>query len=283
MMSGSDSTHLEPGCRVVAFVWLPIPNGRALPATLRHRLTFDILDSASRQRDGGTQSRIDSIMVSVQPAPAPVVMPPLRGGQWFAASGPSNTSDHRRSIAAIGGHAWLAQRFAIDWNMVGPNGDTHRGDERQNESYWGFGQPVHAVAAGQVVAVVDSIPDNTPHSALPPITLGNIAGNFVTIRIGAGQYATYGHLKHASIRVRAGQSVSSGEVMALVGNSGQTTAPHLHFQLTDGPAVLGSEGIPYVLSSYTDLGSGQAFEENKHPTTPRRRTIPEENEVVALP
>ena len=61
------------------------------------------------------------------------------------------------SIAAIGGRAWLAQRFAIDWNMVGPNGDTHHGDEHQNESYWGFGQSVYAVTAGQVVAVVDSI------------------------------------------------------------------------------------------------------------------------------
>jgi murein DD-endopeptidase MepM/ murein hydrolase activator NlpD len=166
---------------------------------------------------------------------------------------------------------------------VGPNGDTHHGDEHQNDSYWGFGQSVHAVASGQVVAVVDSIPDHAPHSPLPLITLGNIAGNYVTVRIVAGRYATYAHLKHGSIRVHTGQNVSSGEVIALLGNSGQSTAPHLHFQITDGPAVLASEGIPYLLTSYTDLGSGQAFEESQHPTIPRRRAIPEENEVVAFP
>ena len=65
--------------------------------------------------------------------------------------------------------------------------------------------------------------------------------------------------------------------------AGQTTAPHLHFQLTDGPSVLDSEGIPYTLESYTDLGSGQDFEEDKHPSIPRRRAMPGENEVVALP
>jgi murein DD-endopeptidase MepM/ murein hydrolase activator NlpD len=133
-----------------------------------------------------------------------------------------------------------------------------------------------------VVAAVDSIADNVPHSSLPPFTLGTIAGNFVTIRMAANQYATYAHLKHGSLRVHTGQSVSTGDVIALLGNSGQATAPHLHFQITDGASVLGSEGVPYVLDSYTDLGSGQSFEENKHPSILRRRALPEENEVVAL-
>jgi murein DD-endopeptidase MepM/ murein hydrolase activator NlpD len=107
---------------------------------------------------------------------------------------------------------------------------------------------------------VDSIADHAPHSPLPPITLGNIGGNVVTTRIGPGQYAMYAHLKHGSTRVRIGQNVAAGQIIALVGNSGQTTAPHLHFQFTDGSALFGSEGIPYVLRSYTDLGSGSAFE-----------------------
>ncbi len=283
MMGDTTSTGLEPGGRRVVFVWLPILGQANSPVALRHRLVFDILDSATMQRDRGTRSQLDSIMVPVLVATAPALSAPLHGGQWLAASGPSNASDHRRTVAAIGGRAWLAQRFAIDWNMVGPNGDTHHGDEHQNESYWGFGQSVHAVAAGQVVAVVDSIADNAPHLPLPPITLGNITGNVVTIRIGPGQYATYAHLKHGSIRVRAGQTVTAGDVIALVGNSGQTTAPHLHFQITDGPAALGSEGIPYVLRSYTDLGSGSTFEENAHPSIARQRALPGENDVVALP
>jgi murein DD-endopeptidase MepM/ murein hydrolase activator NlpD len=176
-----------------------------------------------------------------------------------------------------------AQRFAIDWNMVGPNGNTYRGDEHRNESYWGYGQPVRAVAAGEVVAVVDSIAENTPRSPLPRITPGNIVGNYVVLRVGPRRYATFAHLQHGSVRVHVGQSVAAGSVVALLGNSGQATAPHLHFQLTDGPSVLDSEGVPYVLQTYTDLGPGETFEEGKHPSIVRRGAVPGENEVVGLP
>jgi hypothetical protein len=283
MMGDTAGARLDPGFRTIVFVWLPISAGRKAPAMLRHRLLFDIADSASARRDHGIQSAIDSVMLPVVVGSAPVLPSPLRGGQWVAGAAPSNSSDHRRSLLPIDGHVRIAQRFAIDWAMVGPNGDTHQGDEHQNERYWGFDKPVYAVASGEVVTVVDSIADHPPHTALPPTTLANIAGNYVTIRIGPDRYATYAHLQHTSIHVHVGQPVRVGDVIARLGNTGQSTAPHLHFQLTDGPSVLGSEGIPYVLQTYTDLGPGGTFEEDKHPSTPRRHAIPGENEVVALP
>jgi murein DD-endopeptidase len=282
MMMDTGGIRLEPGFRSIVFVWLPLRDGQRTLTSLRHRLLFDLVDSAKRQGHA-TQSAVDSIIVPVLGGPAPVLPAPLRGGQWLAAAAPSNVSDHRRSLIAIDGQVRIGQRFATDWNMVGPNGDTHHGDEHQNESYWGFGQLVHSVAPGEVVAVVDSITDNTPHATLPPITLATIAGNYVVIRIGPRRYATYAHLKRGSIRVHVGDAVSPGEVIGLLGNTGQSSAPHLHFQITDGPSVLGSEGIPYVLASYTDLGSGQVFEEDKHPSIPRRHSLPGQNEVVELP
>jgi murein DD-endopeptidase len=282
-MADASGTRLEPGFRVVAFMWLPLAKGATPPKTLRHRLVFEILDSASMRRDHGNQSQLDRVMVAVDADAVPVLFAPLRGGQWVAGSGPSNTSDHRRSLAAVDGRARVSQRFAIDWNMVGPNGDLRHGDEHLNESYWGFGQPVYAVADGQVTAVVDSLADHPARSLLPPITPANIAGNFVTIRIGPHRYATYGHLKHGSTRVRSGQHVAAGDVIALLGNTGQASAPHLHFQVTDAPGVLTAEGIPYLLRSYTDLGPGQTFEENRHPTVARRSALPGDNDVVELP
>jgi murein DD-endopeptidase MepM/ murein hydrolase activator NlpD len=255
----------------------------AAPTVLRHRIVFDILDTADVRRDRGTQSALDSIVVNVSREANPVLRAPLDTGEWVMGSGPSNTSGHRRALNAVGGGAHIAERFAIDWVKIGPNGNTYHDDEHRNENYWAFGQPVHSVASGEVVAAVDSIADNTPHAPVPPITLANIAGNYVTVRIGPNRYATFAHLKRGSVRVRVGARVTAGEVIGLLGNTGQSTAPHLHFQITDGKSVLASEGVPFVLDRFRFLGNANDFEENKHPNEPRRRELPIDGEVIGLP
>ncbi|MGH7652821.1 MAG: M23 family metallopeptidase [Gemmatimonadaceae bacterium] len=283
MQHSEDAARLEPAQLTIVFMWLSFPLNADVPTMLRHRLTFDILDSVDVRRDGGTISQIDSILVPVSTESVPTVRAPLDGGEWVVGSGPSNTSDHRRSLNAVNGGAYISQRFAIDWVRVGPNGNTFQGDEHRNESYWSFGQPVHSVASGEVVAVVDSIADHTPHAPLPPVTLANIAGNYVTVRIAPNRYATYAHLEHGSIRVRVGQRVQTGTVVALLGDTGQATAPHLHFQITDAPGVLASEGVPFLLDRFRFLGYAADFEENKHPDAPRRHELPAEDEVIGLP
>jgi hypothetical protein len=244
----TDLIRLDPGARTVVYLWLTFGPHQPAPNALRHRLVFDILDTADVRRDRGTESFIDSIFVPVSHRATLVLRAPVDSGIWLAGSGPSNTSDHRRALTAVDGRAWISQRFAIDWVKVGPNGNTYQGDEHRNESYWDFAQPVHAVAAGEVVGIVDSIPDNTPHELPPHVTLANIAGNTVTLRIGPARYAEYAHLKRGSIRVSLHQRVAAGDVLALLGNSGQATGPHLHFQITDGPTFLASEGVPYVIA-----------------------------------
>ena len=280
---GTDIRRLAPGQRTVIFLWLTLPSGASVPAALRHRIVFDNLDTADVRRDRGTQSVIESPAVPVLRQTAPVIRTPFDSGEWLMGDGPSNTSAHRRSLSAVDARAFIAQRFAIDWVKVGPNGNTYHDDEHRNEDYWAFGQPVHSVAAGEVVAAVDSIEDHAPHGPVPPVTLANISGNYVTIRIGPDRYASYAHLKRGSIRVRTGQRVASGEVIALLGNTGQTTGPHLHFQITDGKSFLGSEGVPFVFDRFRFLGYGKDFEENKHPDSPRRLEMPVEDEVIGLP
>jgi murein DD-endopeptidase MepM/ murein hydrolase activator NlpD len=127
--------------------------------------------------------------------------------------------------------------------------------------------------------VVDGIADNTPR-VLPPVTLDNIAGNYVTLQIAPSRYVTYAHLQNGSIKVRLHDHVHRGEVLALLGNSGNTTGAHLHMQVTDGNSVLQSQGVPFVFVSFTYLGPGSQYELNKHVSVPWVNSIPPGNVVV---
>lgn len=264
-----DAVRIEPGQRVIAFLWIAQPVDAPLPVVLRHQLTFG-------------ESTIDSIMVPIRHGIVPVLGPPVQAGEWLAGNGPSNASDHRRSVVPLDGAARIAQRFAIDWVAIGKNGNTVHDDEHRNENFWGFRTPVLAVADGEVTDVVDSIADNTPRSPLATFTIATIAGNYVIIRIAPRCYVLLAHLERGSIRVHPHQRVRRGDVLALLGNSGQATAPHLHMQVMDAASPLASEGVPFVLDAYTSLGNGADFEENRHPTIPKRREMPTENEVVGF-
>ena len=72
--------------------------------------------------------------------------------------------------------------------------------------------------------------------------------------LGGGRYALYAHFQPGTIRVRAGDHVKRGQVLALVGNTGNSDAPHLHFHVMDGPSPLASNGVPYVIDAFTVTG-----------------------------
>jgi len=212
----------------------------------------------------------------------PLLESPFDCGVWFAGNGPSNDSDHRRTITAIAGHIDIAQRFAIDWVKVGPNGDSHHDGTARNENWWGYGEPIHAVADGEVTKVVDGIPENTPRVLPKTVTLDNIAGNYVTVRIATNRYATYAHLQNGSIRVHLHDQVHGGDVLGRLGNSGNATGPHLHFQLTDGNSVLQSEGVPFIFNKFSYLGPGSEYETDKHLSISRDHSIPGNSDVVEI-
>ena len=77
------------------------------------------------------------------------------------------------------------------------------------------------------------------------ITLDNVVGNYVVLDLGPRHFALYAHVQPGSLKVKVGAQVKTGQVLALLGNSGNCDAPHLHFHLMDANSTLGGEGTPY--------------------------------------
>ena len=267
--TGNDLDHrnLGPGKRAVAFLWITLPDGAAPPTTLRHRITVD-----GYSFEGGT--------VAVSRDRPVVIGPPLRGSDWAALDGPANESLHRRARIAIAGRERIMQRFAIDWLKIeddGKTSSTFSGDPRINKNYYAYGSDVLAVAAGVVVEIHDGMPENIPgiKSRAVRITMKNLFGNHVVLDLGGDRYALYAHLQPGSLRVKTGDRLQRGQVLGLVGNSGNSTEPHLHFQITDGIVPLESEGLPYAIDSWEALkGAAAGIRHEKLPLNGDRVRFP---------
>jgi murein DD-endopeptidase len=230
----ADRRTLAPGKTAVVFLWIPVTT---FPASLRHRITVG-------------EMSIEGAAITPASTPAVAIGPPLDGGDWLAGNGPGKTSAHRRAFITIEGRGRIAQRFAIDWVRINPNGQTFTGDQKDNRSYRAYGAEALAVGDSVVAATKDGIPENVPGltSRAVPITLDTVGGNYVVLDLGGGRYAFYAHLQPGSLRVNSGDRVKRGQVIGLVGNSGNSTEPHLHFHVSDGVSPLGSEGLPYALA-----------------------------------
>jgi murein DD-endopeptidase MepM/ murein hydrolase activator NlpD len=208
--------------------------------------------------------------------------PPLRGGPWRVGSGPSNTSIHRRTFSVLAANLFNPERFAIDYVKVGEDGLRFTGDELVVENHHAYGEDVLAVADGVVVAATNGLPDNDLRAQRPPPTPETAPGNCVILDIGGGAYAMYAHMKSASLRVAVGDRVKRGQVIGLLGNSGNSGTPHLHFQIQDTPA-LSSEGLPYVHGSFELVGQCDTQRYGRcerKPTVIRRNEIPLDGMLV---
>jgi hypothetical protein len=183
--------------------------------------------------------------------------PPLKGPRWVVFNGCCGLSGaHRGAGQSVNGGMYFGQRFAIDWLRLDEGGRLVRGDPADVHSYADYDADVLAVADGTVVTMQDTL-DDQPPGKLPDVntmTLANVDGNQVVLDLGGGVYAFYAHLRKKSIPVTVGQHVKRGQLLGKLGNSGNTTAPHLHFHLMEGVSVLGSNGIPYVIDNFALAG-----------------------------
>jgi hypothetical protein len=186
-------------------------------------------------------------VVSTDP---PVLGPPLRGQGYVAADGCCDSIRHVRALLPLNGRFYLAQRFAVDWERIDDAARVFRGDANNVRSYRIYGDPVLAVADATVVAARNDLHDQPPGKLPEGLPIDEADGNFVILDIGGGAYALYAHLRPQSVRVTAGDRVRRGDHIGDVGNTGNSQAPHLHFQLMDAPNGLAANGLPYVFDAF---------------------------------
>ena len=289
----TDATIESNGARFF-FVELTFRALSEVPRQVLHRL--ELLAAAGPGAPAPTPLTYTVAPFDIRGQLVPHLGPPLKGQAWVAANG-CCTADitHRGSVLSINGGLFDAQRYAIDWMRLDDQGRLVNGDPAKVESYTAYGADVVAVADATVVDTLDELDDQVPGQLPDPntITLRTVDGNHVVLDLGTGFYAFYAHLEKGSVRVKVGDRVKRGQLLGKLGNSGNTSAPHLHFHVMRGPSVLGSDGAPYVidafrLSGHVDVAQfdaaptleGQWGQHRLQPAVSRQRAFPLNLDIV---
>ena len=184
---------------------------------------------------------------------------PLQG-VWLMQSVPVGVDSHHRLNPST--------EFASDFFRIDADGHEYKGDRMDAAAWYGWGQPVLAAADGVVTRVIaDQVQDRmgfVPHPGETPQQAGQRievfalarlranfaaanAGNLIVIRHEAGgvvEYSAYGHLKPVSVTVKIGDRVTAGQPIAQVGDTGDSPAVHLHFQINAGPDPFFDRSLP---------------------------------------
>ena len=136
--------------------------------------------------------------------PTPVIQSPLEGRHWFDANGCcEEVTAHRGAVNPLDGNTNFPERTAIDWLKLDDHGRLFEGPATSISSYAYYGTPVHAVADGEIVAVVDGLPNQVPTEEPPlgQLPLKDFAGNHIIEKFVYEHhtfYAGYAHLKPGS-------------------------------------------------------------------------------------
>ena len=237
----SGGTSIPSGGSALLFMDVKYARNARRPRRLTHGVTMSLSQPPQPVQSfsfGGVPTRVGR-------SRAIEVGRPLRGSRWVAANGccdPINA--HRGATLSIDGTVRAPERFAIDWVQLAPSGRLFEGPINQLSSFAYFGDPIHSVAKGRVVSVRDGMPEQTP-GVLPS---GQTVQTRAATTSWSGSPASASPFTRtcspAASRVGVGDRVRRGQVLGLLGNTGNTDGPHLHFHIMDGPSPLQSNGLP---------------------------------------
>lgn len=157
-------------------------------------------------------------------------------GEWMVSQGYDSTMTHRGD--------WSK---ALDFVLLDSEMKTYQNPGTDLPHFHCYGKPVICPADGTVVELIDHVEDNTIG--------GNNAqqnwGNTLIIKHAEGLYSKLSHLRKNSIKTSLGAFVRKGDLLAMVGNSGRSPEPHLHFQLQNTPYV-GSKTRAYPIAYFAE-------------------------------
>jgi len=213
-------------------------------------------------------SQIGGPVITSSASPV-IIGPPVAGDGWWNANGCCAPSAHRAGLLPVGGRINGVERYAIDWIQIDVTAPglvdeatgypaTFAGDPTINGSYLAYGEPLLAVADATVVKVADGRDDAPPRTILPGLGLDELGGNYVVLDIGGGVHAFYGHLISGSAEVEVGDRVTKGQVIGVLGNSGNSSEAHLHFHLMRSVTPLAGNNVPFEIEQFDLVGTAGA-------------------------
>ena len=159
-------------------------------------------------------------------------------GEWLVVWG-------GRTVAENYHAAYSHMRFAYDLLIV-KDGSSFSREGTKNTDYYCFGQAILAPGDGIISSLLDGLPDQLPGTMDP----STATGNHIVIDHHNGEFSLLAHLQENSIVVRQGDHIQAGDVLAKCGNSGNTTEPHLHYQLQTSPIFGQGESLPAQFQNY---------------------------------
>lgn len=156
---------------------------------------------------------------------------PFRGS-WFTFWGGDTKAENYHVVSA-------AQKHAFDFIIVDAEGKSYQRSGTRNEDYYAFGKPLFAACDAMVDKVITGIRDNKPGTMNPKEPFGNA----VVLKTANNEYLVYAHFEQGTIKVKEGDQVKNGQLLGRCGNSGNSSEPHLHFHMQDGPDLKNAVGV----------------------------------------